>query len=276
MKNVALKTCILLFGIITFAQGPWTREKGKFFTQIGFSSINYDRININDVNFDTNNNYFDYTIQSYTEYGLTDKIEIQAILPFKYLGYENKNGTNKQKFGGLGNISLGGKYKIMDKNLKLSAGLLVSLNTIFKDDNEGLRTGFESNTIHPYITLGQGINKFYYYGNLGFGYMDNGFSDFVRLNLEAGYEVIPKGHLIFVIDLKQPIEDKSTFFDNDKFSYFSTANYLDRQAYSAIGIKANYEVVKDKFGVNLGVFGAASSKNIPQAPSINLSTYFKF
>jgi hypothetical protein len=276
MKKTVLTYTLLMLGVIANAQSPWTREKGKFFTQIGASVLIYDQINLDGKTLESGNDYYDYTFQSYTEFGVSDKVEIQAIIPMKTLGYEAKTGGNKQSQSGLGNAVLGGKYKFFDKNWKISAGISVSLNTISKNDTKGLRTGFDATTIQPYITAGSSNGKLYYFGNLGYGYMTNDYSSFARIGGEIGYEVIKRGHLIFAVDAKQPLQDDSKFAKEEQPTYLGTATYLDRQTYTAFGLKGNYEIKQDAFGVNFSVFGAAGLENIAATPSLNLGTYFKF
>jgi hypothetical protein len=254
------------------AQGPWTREKGKAYMQLGFSGIFYDKYANNDSKIvDLNANISDITTQVYAEYGFTDKLEAQLILPFKSVAYQAKEGGTSQSLSGIGNVSLGLKYKVLDKNWKISTGLFFSANSIAKNTEKGLTTGFNASTILPYVSFGSSAGKWYYYGNIGYGYMSNNYSDFLRIAAEVGYNVIDKGHLIFVLDTKN-IVAKESAFDNELNQW---ASYSDRQSFSAIGLKFNYEFTKDKFGANFAALGAAALSNAPAAPSFNLGVYAK-
>jgi hypothetical protein len=274
MKKLLKISIVLTLLSVQFihAQGPWTREKGKAYVQLGFSGIFYDKYANNDSKIvDLDANVSDITTQVYAEYGFTAKLEAQLILPFKSVSYQAKEGGNSQSLSGIGNVSLGLKYKVLDKNWKISTGLFFSANSIAKNTEKGLTTGFNASTILPYVSFGSSAGKWYYYGNIGYGYMSNNYSDFLRIAAEVGYNVIEKGHLIFVLDTKN-IVSKESAFDNELNQW---ASYSDRQSFSAIGLKFNYEFTKDKFGANFAALGAAALSNAPAAPSFNLGVYAK-
>jgi hypothetical protein len=270
------KLTLIFIGCIAFtqlatAQSPWTREKGKSYIQLGFTGLFYDEIKRDGENVVLPADINDVTLQAYAEFGITNKLEAQLIVPFKSVGYESKIGTTSESLSGLGNVSLGLKYKLYDKKWKISSGLLYTANSITKDSDIGLTTGFNANTILPYVTAGSSSGKWYYYGNLGYGYMDNDYSDYFRASFEVGYEVIKNGHLMFILDTRN-IVSKEDAFDNDEFQWPS---YLDRQTYNAIGIKGNYEFKKDKFGANFAIIGATGIDNAALAPTLNFGLYTK-
>jgi hypothetical protein len=261
---------VLFLSQTTFAQSPWTREKGKAYVQLGFSGIFYNQAQIDGKKVDLGYDVSDITLQVYSEYGITNKFEVQAILPYKTVG-RDFSSANTQNFSGLGNVSLGLKYKVIDKNWKLSTGLLFTAKTSKYDQETDLGTGFDAATALPYVSVGTSFGKWYYFGNVGYGYMTNDFSDFFRLNAEVGYSVIPKGHIILALDTRN-IVSKENAFVTGKNQWESN---LDRQTYNALGLKLNYEFTQDKFGVNLSAFGAFGNNNAPLAPSLNLAVYAK-
>ena len=256
---------------VTYAQSPWTREKGKAYIQLGFTGLFYDEIQYDGEKVVLPNDVSDITFQAYGEYGITSKLEAQLILPFKSVSYESKIGSISESLSGLGNVSVGLKYKLYDKKWKVSTGLLYSANSITKDSDIGLSTGFNANTFLPYVTTGSSSGKWYYFAKLGYGYMDNDYSDFINATFEVGYEVIKNGHLMFILDTRN-IVSKEDAFDNDVNQWPS---YLDRQTYNAIGIKGNYEFKKDKFGANFAVIGATGIDNAALAPTLNFGLYTK-
>jgi hypothetical protein len=258
----------------TFAQSPWTREKGKAYVQLGFSGIFFNEFAGKDGKAITlPADYSDVTLQLYSEYGITSKLETQLILPFRSLSATGNilGNSISKSFSGLGNVSLGLKYKIIDSNWKLSSGLLFTPKTSQYDSESSFSTGFNATTLLPYITLGSSSGKWYYYGNIGYGYMTNDFSDYFRFNAEVGYNVIPKGYIMITIDTRNIVseEDAFTKAENQTFSY------SDRQTYNAFGLKLNYEFVQDKFGTNFSIFGAAGNEYTPLAPSFNFGAYVK-
>jgi len=272
-----MKKLTLLFTIgfvctqVATAQSPWTREKGKSYVQLGFTGLFYDQIQLDGEKEVLPNDISDITVQAYAEYGITNDLEAQLIVPFKSVSYESKIGSTSESLSGLGNVSLGLKYKLYDEKWKISSGLLYSANSITKDNDIGLTTGFNANTFLPYISAGSSVGKWYYYGNVGYGYMDNDYSDYFKATFEVGYEIIKNGHLMFILDTRN-IVSKESAFDNDKFQWPS---YLDRQTYNAVGFKGNYEFKKNKFGVNFAFIGATGIDNAPLAPTINFGLYTK-
>lgn len=268
-----MKYIILLFATsISFAQSPWTREKGKSYVQVGFTSLNYDTYQFDGNKIENFGKISDLTIQAYGEYGITNKLEVQIILPYKLISFDNTVPSSSETISGFGNASIGLKYKFYDKTWKISSGIVYNAKSIKVDYNKGLSTGFNAATILPYVSIGSSKNKWYYFGNIGYGYMNNDYSDYLKATFEVGYEVIKNGHLIFVLDTRN-IVSKEDAFINDTAQWPS---YLDRQTFNAIGLKANYEFTKDKFGVNFAAFGATGIDNAPLAPTLNLSFYTKF
>ena len=272
-KIIAITLLTLVFTQVVNAQSPWTRDKGKAYVQLGFTGLFYNQFaDENGKKQDLNANISEASFQVYSEYGLTNKLTVNLIVPYKSISVEYDFLNTTKNHSGIGNVSLGLKYKLSDKNWKISTGILYSANSISKNKTNFLATGFNASTILPYVTIGKSKNKWYYYGNIGYGYMDNDYSDFFRFNGEVGYEVIPKGHIILALDTKNIVSNETAFI-NDPYSNLSTS---DRQNYNAFGLKLNYEFSKDKFGVNFAGFGAFDNKNAPLAPTLNFGLYSKF
>ncbi|MBW6481935.1 MAG: transporter [Vicingaceae bacterium] len=253
------------------AQSPWTKEKGKAYIQLGASGIFFNKARINGDKVTLGEDFSDITIQAYTEYGITNKLEAQAVLPYKFLYSKNKASSATNNYNNLGNITLGLKYLLSNKKWKLSAGVQYSPKTSSYDNNSGFSTGFNAHTVLPYITIGSSKGKWYYFGNIGYGYLNNNYSDYLRLVLEAGYKFSEKGHVIFAVDTRNIINKEAAFLSDNKQSIF----YLDQQNYYGVGLKVNYEFKKDKFGINSSVFGGIDNDNVALAPSFNFGVYVK-
>ncbi len=280
MKKLVCLFLLLLITQTSFAQGPWTREKGSAYIQIGETSLQYDKIKVDGEELDLTSNVSDLTTQFYAEYGITNKLEVQLIVPFRFVSRTGKNKANYYSgfssfvdgsLEGIGNVSLGLKYKLFDSNWKICGGLQYSAKTVLGDGAKGLSTGFNANTILPYISVGSSSGKWYYFGNLGYGYMDNQYSDFIKFGAEVGFNIIQKGHLMLVLDNRIIVSKENPFF----IDIFQFSSYYDRQSYSAVGLKFNYEFKKDKFGANLAVLGAFALDNAPVAQTLNFGVYAK-
>ena len=271
MKETAILLFFWVFGWqVLQAQSPWTREKGKAYVQLGFTTLSYDALQYDGEKLENIGDYSDITLQVYAEYGISNTLEAQVILPYKTASYENVGIS--QSISGIGNISLGLKYKLSDANWKISSGVLFSANSIKKDESLVVSsTGINASTFLPYFSIGTSHNKWYYFGNIGYGYMDNNYSDYLKATIEVGYSIIPKGNLMFVLDTRNPVT-KEDAYENDPVQW---ASHLDRQTYNAIGLKTNYEFIENKLGANASVFGAFGIDNAPLAPTISIGVYTK-
>ena len=273
MKNSFIFTCLILLVSlqITYSQSPWTNKKNETYLQIGATSLQYSKLKLDNKTVDLPVSISDITTQIYSQYGITDKLEAQLVIPFKTIGSSPKMAGANLNLSGLGNVTIGLKYKLFDQNWKASAGLQYSANSILKDASKGLSTGFNANTVMPYIAVGSSTGKFYYFGNLGYGYMDNNYSDFLKIGAEIGYQVSEKGLAILVLENKLIVANEEAFSSD----IYAWPSYLDRQSYGAVGLKFNYEFKKDKFGANFAALGAYALNNAPAAPTLNIGVYAK-
>lgn len=270
MKKQLLLLILLSAGTIN-AQSPWTKEKGKAYAQLGVTGLFYNTAQINDQKTNLGGDYSDVTTQLYGEFGISNKLEALAIIPFKSASFKPTLGAGTEHLSGIGNITLGLKYKIYDQKWKISTGIQYQANSSKVAGYNGLSTGFNANTFIPYVTAGSSTGKWYYFGNLGYGYMTNDFSDYLKIGAELGYLILPKGHLIVALDSKNPVAKENAFTNNAS----RWPSYLDRQTYNAVGLKFNYEFSPNKYGANIAAFGAFGNNNAPLAPTINFAVYAK-
>jgi hypothetical protein len=84
-KNKLTFALLSIFPFALNAQQAWTKEKGKFYAQIGISSLRYsDLMNGSDEPLPLARNITDRTLHGYIEYGLTNRFTVSAQLPFKF------------------------------------------------------------------------------------------------------------------------------------------------------------------------------------------------
>ncbi len=274
-KAITLIVFLNVFFSTIQAQGPWTKGKNKAYIQAGFSGIFYDKVRVNEKDVTLEADISDVTTQIYTEYGITNKLDISLIVPFKTITAKSKIGSNQESISGISNITLGLKYKFYDHDWKISGGIYFSGNTSTANDLKGLRTGYGANTILPYVTAGSSQGKIYYFANIGYGYMSNEHTDFLKVGAEFGYKFLQKTHVILNLDLKSALS-KEKYFDSLENSFYqASTTYIDKQQFFGVGLKLNHEFIPEKFGANLGAIGAISQNNLPLAPSINFGIYYK-
>ena len=111
MKN-SIKILFLFIGVSAFSQSPWTKEKGKFYTQMSFTTIpNYDTL-FGDPDYKTSGEISDNTIQLYGEYGFSDKTSLIVNLPLKLISINNAENPQSEDFNttALGNLEIGLKH----------------------------------------------------------------------------------------------------------------------------------------------------------------------
>ena len=273
------KICLLLLTIFCctkfYSQGPWTHGKNKAFVQTGVSGFFYNKITINNNDTNLPGTISDITTQLYAEYGIADNLDVSLIVPFKTIQSNSKDGLHSNSLTGLSNITLGCKYNFYNKHLKISTGIYFSTNTNHSNDMAALKTGYDASTLLPYLTLGSSHGKIYYFATIGYGYMTNQYTDFVKIGGEIGYNFIKKTHVILNFDVKKAMQVERNFDSIDNKLYQTTALYIDKQQFFAVGIKLNHEIIKNKFGINIGAIGAIYLDNLPIAPSINSGLYLK-
>lgn len=265
----------IIFYTTVFSQGPWTQGKNKAYVQAGFSAIFYDKIRIDDKNVTLNTNLSDITTQLYSEYGITNNLDISLIVPFKTITAKLKDGSKTESLSGFSNVTIGLKYKIYDHKWKISSGLFFSSNSVTSNETIALRTGYGATIFLPYLSIGLSKNKIYYFANFGYGYMTNQYTDFIKIGGEVGYKFLNKTHIILNIDLKKAMKAEQYFDSTENAQYKTTALYNDKQEFYGIGVKLNHEFINDKFGINIGAIGAFYLNNLPAAPSINTGIYYK-
>lgn len=270
---------LLILPTLAQAGGPWVRAYKKGFVQVGFSGLFY-----NSVFSTTGNeqavyrNISDITVQLYAEYGFARRWEVRALLPYKSLqtGVSSNLAVNPVPAGtltGVGNIGLGIKRAILEGNTKLSVGVDALTNTFNHNDLLGLRTGYEGWTVMPYLSLGSGSSRTYYFAEAGYGFMTQEYSNFLKLNGELGYRLHSRLWIAGTLDFRLPAR-------NGKFSnteaYQFTAAYLNDQLYLGTGVKASVDLIPDRLGINGSVIGALAGENVAFSRSYNAGVFIKW
>lgn len=280
MRRILLFPLLLsLTPALVRAGGPWVRPFRKGFFQVGFSGLYYNAV-FNPLG--TQRNVFrdnrDLTFQLYTEYGFARNWELRAVVPFKSMqtGTSENPALNPVPAGtlnGLGNLGLGLKRALIDKNVKLSVGVDVLANTFRNDDRLGLRTGYEGWTVLPYLSLGSGTKRAYYYLEAGYGVMTQEYSNFLKINGELGYRFGSRFWLAGTLDFRTP--QRNGKFTNTE-PYLLTAAYLNDQLFLGTGIKAAYDLKPERLGLSASVIGAVGGENVPFSRSYNVGVYLKW
>lgn len=260
MKNLStfiITTLLLVTTSSILAQGPWLYKKNDGYLQIKgilpfsdyTSTINgffgSDSQNVNRASFNS-----DYNI--YLEYGLIDKLDVIAYIPFKYI--RTGDLTDEQAFPdlleegsliGLSNTSLGFKYALIEKDVKVAVLLDSRWNTIAKDLDKGLATGYDANAFGVGLSAGISGAKFYTFLASTFYKYTNDFSDVVEINFEFGRNFGKRWNAALALNSRLSLYNGD--YSNENLE--QTAFYPNDQEWAAVNAKVAYQF-ENGFGIN--------------------------
>lgn len=279
MRRLLIISLLLTGSTLAMAGGPWIRGYRKGFVQLGYSGLYYNAVfGPTGSEVPIFRNASDVTLQLYAEYGIARGWEIRAVLPYKLLRTTTStdrtaNPTPAGTLTGIGNIGLGVKRAILDGPVKLSVGVDALANTFSNNDRIGLRTGYEGWTVLPYLSLGSGGSRTYFFAEVGYGFMTQHYSNFLKLNGEFGYRLHPRLWVAGTLDFRLP--SRNGPFVNTE-AYLFTGTYLNDQLFLGTGVKAAYDIVPDRLGLTASVIGALAGENVPFSRSYNAGVFIKW
>ena len=273
--------CFLCLSSSMVAQSPWTPGHNKGYSHLAFSTLyKYNQIfegNLNNLT-PLDGTISEFTLQSYTEYGIGDQLGIILSVPLRSITTAPAATSTLIGSGdliGLGNIELGLKYKILDGATTAALGLTVSLNTSreHSDENLGIRTGYDAVGVSPFLSIGRGFDRSYLYGNIGYEANSNDFSDFLKFEIEYGRKYWDQLWIIAAFNLKE-IASKSekTFAPAQAL----TRLYINDQFYNSLSLKLIYEQ-SDKAGFNFSAnLISIRANNLPFRSPLSVGYYRKW
>jgi len=268
----------LLISISIFSQSPWTQEKGKFYTQLSFTTIsNYNTL-FGEPETITEREITDNTIQFYGEYGLSDKTSLLVNIPFKNIETGNLSTntvnplTTANTESTVGNIELGIRHNFYNKDWILSGQISVEANTSSFDAASGIRTGYDAWTVSPLFLAGKSFGNTYIQSFLGFNLRTNDYSSNFRVGGEVGSKLGKYVWLIAFLDISTSFENGDVILPQ---SNLLTGLYVNDQEFGAIGLKAIGEI-SNNFGITAGFGGAFFGNNVAKQGAFNIGLYRKF
>lgn len=281
MKNITF-LFVFFLSINIFSQSPWTKEKGKAYTQVSFTTIPTYSTIFGDPDYKSQREISDNTLQIYAEYGLTDKTTILASIPYKMISSGDFTQdmslvlpvslTEKVSEAALGNIELGVKHNFYKKNWVLSGQLSVEVNTSKYYTNSGLRTGYDAWSFTPLFLAGKGKEKSYFQTFIGATIRTNEYSSNFKIGGEYGGKIFKDFWLIGFIDIVKSFKNGDVALPiNNQL----TSLYVNDQEYGAFGAKLIYEF-SNSFGLNAGLGGAFFGNNVAKSPALTIGLYQKF
>ena len=279
-------TAIVLINVFalsnSYAQQAWTKEKGKFYAQIGASYLTYNQL----LNGETkpanwtklNADFTDMTVQAYGEYGVTNRIMLSAQLPFRLLSSTNVTQPNTISAGSL--TALGNIHAAVTGNFYNKDGVVVSgkvnvgLPTAKYDAPTGLRSGFDATSVEPSLLLGYGHAKFFASGEMGYVLRNNNYSNRVHAAAQIGKFFGKNKKLMGILNVEL-MKSGSDGTYNDGTSA-KTGLYLDEQSYLSPTIKLGYKATpKVTLWLSAGGGLAPITKNIAASPGLSFAVSYQ-
>jgi len=155
--------------------GAWTQAQYHYylrFTAGRFLASSFFDENGRRQDYGDSGKYTDVGLYAYLEYGLSDWLTLVSTIPYNNLDYESS--TLERKTSGAGDLYLGMRYLLSDRNVVSSVQAGFNLSTGYETDAERLdlapplgdgQTDFELR-----LQFGQSILGYAAYYNFDFGY----------------------------------------------------------------------------------------------------------
>ncbi|MFH4966410.1 hypothetical protein V8G69_15520 [Gaetbulibacter sp. M235] len=278
--KLILAICILLTFQHSYSQ--WNKGKGNGYYKLSAWSLVADQHYTNSGKIDSNATRGNFTLSFYGEYGVTNKLDIIAYIPFITRIYQNTqvSGTNGsviqagEAVNSTGDIDVGLRYVMFKKNhIALSASLKLGLPTgKEKGGSDGsYQTGDGEFNQLLTIDVGSAFQLFYKpaYAKafIGFNNRTQGFSDEFHYGIESGIKVYNKFWMLARIKSIESLKNGSSSTQISQGSIF--ANNIE---YFSIGAEIAY-YIDSKLGISLNYTEAISGRIIYAKPSISAGVF---
>lgn len=281
------KKLALLVFLICLCSKPafsqWTKGKGKGYYKLSAWYLESDQHYTDTGDKDPNITRGQFNVNFYGEYGLTDKLDVIAYIPFFSRVYQNDviSGTSGGTIGvgedlnSIGDIDLGLTYGFIKTDKfalsgTLKFGLPTGNNSGGSDGSYQTGDGEFNQTllINAGAPFKLGKTSFYSKVYLGYNNRTQNFSDEFKSGLELGANFLNK-KLWFIgrSDIVQSLNNGSLNAQNSQGSIF--ANNVE---YISLGGEVAYYITK-KLGVSLNYTGAIDGRIIYADPSISFGVF---
>ena len=283
MKKLFILLTISILGLnATQAQQAWTKEKGKFYAQVGTSYLTYTQLlngKIKPSEWQSlNAKLTDITVQAYGEYGITDKLTVSAQLPFRLLSVKDVVAPNTISAGSL--TALGNIQAALTANFYNKEGIVISgkanvaLPTAKYDAPTGLRSGFDATSVEPSIMAGIGRSKFFASGEFGYVFRTNSYSNRIHVAGQIGKFFGKNKKILGILNVELMKSRTNGTYDDGTST--KTGLYLDRQDYLSPTIKIGYKATpKVTLWASAGGGLAPITKNIAASPGLSFSVSYQ-
>lgn len=278
MRKILFLLSILCLNIN--AHSPWTKEKGKLYSQLSFSTIpNYNTF-FGNPDYSIDGKITDNTFQFYTEYGILKNTSVLLNIPYKSIRKSNfkdpridcsDDCSKNFNSSSLGNVEIGIKHNFLNKKNIISFQFSVEINTSSFDENSGIRTGYDAYTFTPLFLYGKSVKKGYLQAYVGSNIRTNDYSSTFKIGGEYGQRFSKKILLAGFIDIVKSLKNGN--IELPVLNQFN-ALYVNNQEYGVFGVKLIVEL-NNNFGLIATLPSAFFGNNVPKQLAITSGIYYK-
>ena len=214
--------------------GAWTLEEGKVYNKVALNFFT------SDDTFGTGAEGFeefeDYTVNYYGEFGLTDKLTLITQIPLRR-SENTTSGESVDNFG-IGDVDIGLRYNLLNDGWVVSGQFLYKAPFLY-DENDDLPLGNGQSDFEFRLQVGRSLFPYGYFGlEAGYRIRAESPSDEFRYLAEYGFDLNEKVYLRTKLDVIQAIDSTDIELDTTGNPNFPNAFDLGKVE-GSIGYKFN-------------------------------------
>lgn len=265
------------------AQGPWSPGKGHGYAQLLYNTVPaYTTIFAGDQgNRALERQLTETDVILYSEFGISQKLTLGTTIPLISVSsgianpqLESEPTLPAGDLTSLGNISLQGKYNLLNKTWNVSFITQLDLPTSSRTLESGLSTGVDAFTFQPKISAGKSSVNGFFYGFLGYGIRTNNHNDFVNFGVEAGFNAGEKFSLIINVNRWQNLDNGDPSVDSPQ--NIITGFYTSFQEYTGYLLKLFFKDIYKGFGGFASLGGGGGANSVASSPALSLGVFYKW
>ena len=192
---------LMMIGQTAFA-GAWTLPEGQSYHKVAGNFFTADsNFGEEPAGFEE---FTDYTVNYYGEFGLTDKITFITQLPVRRSKSESFGDSISNT--GVGDVDLGLRYNFLSSDWVLSGQFLYKAPFLY-DEDDNLPLGNGQSDFEFRLQLGKSLHPYGYFGlEVGYRFRDEDPSDEIRYLAEYGFDLNENIYLRTKLDIIQAVD----------------------------------------------------------------------
>ena len=272
-----------LTSTMVIAQGPWSQGKGHGYAQLLYNTVpSYTSLFGGENGSRQSERVLSETdIALYAEVGISDKLTLGTTVPIISVTSGDRNPRLPEipllpadNLTSLGNISLLGKYTLLNKSWNVAVITQVDLPTSSRTIESGLSTGVDAFTFQPKISAGKSTLNGFFYGFFGYGFRNNEHNDFLNYGIEGGKHLDDRLTVIINISRLENIENGNPSVDSE--ANLETGLYTSFQEYTGYLLKFFVKDIYKGFGAFASLGGGFNANSVAASPALSLGVFRKW